>query len=129
MNTYSPQTLVESYSNLDWVWSAVSKAAPEDIKLGGLTKAMHLMAKAHPVRMRLTAKTLVDAIWDADFGKIERIMKAVLANEKKLSGHPITGEKYRDTTPKSDTAFSFFPLTEGEAEAMSQGTGSLTNFG
>lgn len=129
MNKYSPQTLIEAYSNLDLTWAAISKAAPENTKLGGLTKAMHLMSKGHPVRMRMTAKTLVDAVWNSDFSKIERIMKAIFANEKKLSGHPITGEKYRDATPKSETAFAFMPVTEGEAEAMSGGVGSLTNFG
>lgn len=129
--TFSPDTLVASFSSLDWLWAAISKAAPADIKLGGLTKAMHLMAKGHPVRMRMTAKTLVDAVWDADFAKIEKIMKAIFANEKKLAGHPITGERYRDIAakPETDTAFAFMPLTEGEAEAMSHGVGSLTSYG
>lgn len=126
-NTFSPQTLIESYRNLDW--SAISNAAPTHIKIGGLAKAMRMMSNAHPVRMRMTAKTLIDAIWAADFLKIERIMKAVFANEKKLAGHPVTGEKYVDRTPKSDTQFAFMPITEGEAEAMSHGVGSLINFG
>ncbi|MCJ8237817.1 replication initiation protein [Peteryoungia algae] len=126
---YSHQTLVEAFANLDHVWRAISNAAPAYVKLGGLTKAMAMMSKAHPVRMRHTAKNIVEAVWSEDFEKIEKIMKAIFANEKKLFGHPVTGERYKDPTPKSENSFAFMPITEGEAEAMATGTGALTNFG
>jgi len=126
---YSPECLLTGFRHLDYVWSAITDAAPAGIKLGGLTKAMDIMSRAHPVRMRMTAKTLLNAIWDADFVKIERIMKAIFAREKELLFHPVTGKKFQDDVTPKTSLEGFMPLTEGEAESMSQGVGLLTNFG
>lgn len=126
---YSPETLLTGFRHLDYVWSAITDAAPAGIKLGGLTKAMDIMSRAHPVRMRMTAKTLLGAIWDADFAKIERIMKAIFAREKELLFHPLTGKRFRDDVTPKKSFEGCMPITEGEAEAMSDGEGPLTKYG
>lgn len=126
---YSPESLVTGFQNLDYIWAAITKAAPDGVRLGGLTKAMNMMSRAHPVRMRITAKTLIDAIWRADFAKIEKIMKAIFAREKELILHPLTGKQFIDDVTPKPSFSGMMPVAEGEAEAMSHGVGSLTNFG
>jgi len=80
------------YAYLDHMWDYIAAQAPADIKLGGLTKAMAMMARAHPARQVMTMKTLYTALWNADFKKIEDIMKSVYANKDKLNLHPRTGK-------------------------------------
>jgi len=96
---YAPQMNLTSYGLLTafvestGLWNAVSHAAAaQGVNLGGLAKSMTLMAGAHPVRMRQTAKTVCNAIFEHDFKKIERVMKAIFANADKLRFHPQTGK-------------------------------------
>jgi len=56
-------------------------------------------------------------------------MKAIFAREKELLFHPVTGKKFQDDVTPKTSLEGFMPLTEGEAESMSQGVGLLTNFG
>jgi len=75
------------------IWEAVRVAAAlEGVNLGGLAKAMGLMSKAHPVRMRWTAKNVCQAVFDHDWRKIEKIMKATFAQKDKLDRSPINGK-------------------------------------
>lgn len=75
------------------VWEAIKAAAAlHGVNLGGLTKAMGLMSEAHPVRMRWTAKNVCQAVFDHDWRKIEKIMKATFAQKDKLDRSPINGK-------------------------------------
>ncbi|CDN96498.1 replication initiation protein [Agrobacterium tumefaciens] len=76
-----------------WMWEAVAAASlTAGTNVGGLTKAMALMSRAHPVRMRWTAKNIGQAIFDHDWSRIEKIMKAVFAQSDKLDRSPVDGK-------------------------------------
>lgn len=76
---------VRSYFSTGAYFGKVAAAAPEHVNLGGLTRAVQLLAHAHPVRIETAAKGLSRAIVANDFEHIERVMKSIFANEKKLS--------------------------------------------
>lgn len=102
------------FQHLDYVWHAVAQAAPDGLNLGGLKKTMEIAATAHPVRQRMTAKTLGEAIFAHDFEKIERIMKAIFANKEKMKLHP-RGKRAmpRPRRPVYGAGgWSFAPMTE-----------------
>jgi hypothetical protein len=77
--------ILRSYFSSGAYWGKVAAAAPDQIKLGGLTRAIQLMAHAHPIRIVTVAKGFGRAIVTNDFEHIERVMKSVFANEKKLA--------------------------------------------
>lgn len=89
----SVSNLAESLTATPGVWEAIKAAAAlHGVNLGGLTKAMGLMSNAHPVRMRWTAKNVCQAVFDHDWNKIEKIMKATFAQKDKLDRSPINGK-------------------------------------
>jgi hypothetical protein len=84
-------------SNLNtglWKLQLLGPARAEGINLGGLDKAMNIIAYGHPVRMRQCAKTLAHSVIAHDFRRIGRLMKAILANEATINLHPKTNEKW-----------------------------------
>lgn len=89
----SYSNLAESLVATPGVWEAIRAAAAlQGVNLGGLTKAMGMMSKAHPVRMRWTAKNVCQAVFDHDWRKIEKTMKAIFAQKDKLDRSPINGK-------------------------------------
>lgn len=89
----SVSNLAESLIATPGVWEAIKAAAAlQGVNLGGLTKAMGMISKAHPVRMRWTAKNVCLAVFDHDWRKIERIMKATFAQKDNLNRSPINGK-------------------------------------
>lgn len=85
--------LAENLVATPGVWEAIKAAAAlQGVNLGGLAKAMGLMSKAHPVRMRWTAKNVCQAAFDHDWKKIEKIMKATFAQKDKLDRSPVNGK-------------------------------------
>jgi hypothetical protein len=85
--------VLRSYFSSGVYWGKVAAAAPDQVKLGGLTRAIQLLAHAHPVRIVTAAKGFGRAIVANDFEHIERVMKSVFSNEKTLS-LDFQGRKY-----------------------------------
>jgi hypothetical protein len=112
-------SLTTAFENHDGVWEALRQAASlQGVDLGGLQKAMKIMAGAHPVRMRQTTKTLVNAVFAHDWTKVEKVMKAIFANREKLLHHPQTGRLGKPAQAPSIRNGYSLSLSGSDLEAM-----------